>query len=57
MPFVKHCLMTLDVHADVCSTVELEALQHRAYTLDSDFLSSNTNSAGYSLAGDFGQDT
>ena len=54
---MKHCLMTPEVHADVCSTVELEVLQHRAYTLDSDFLSSNSNSAGYSLAGDFGQDT
>ena len=54
---MKHCLMTLDVHGDACSALGLEALQHRAYTLDSDFLSSNSSSAGCSLAGDFGQDT
>lgn len=53
---MKYCLITPDVHADVCSTVELEALQHRAHTLDSDFLSSILT-AGYSLAGNFGQDT
>ena len=49
--------MTPDVHADVCSTVEFEALQHTACTLGSDCLGSNPNSASYSLAGDLGQDT